>query len=446
MNTRNLFVSIFLIVNLLLSACASSANPDPTTKPSGIWEGAQEAGDTDWSMTLDFDSCAQDKPCAKVYYVLCAGEFVFQKEEKGTLVFQENITEHPDQCFSGATVQVAYQGQDKPMTVSWLADDGSVFTSAEMHYQDPAARPVIEGLGEQVALFRNMGAVNWGFVAMDGELWIPESNRGTVSRIDIASGKFLATIDVGDPAKPSYNVDPNVVAVSGNDVWVTQRADKAVARIDPSTNQVVDTIAVGVEPFNIAIDGNVLWVTAYDEGAVLKVDLQTKETLARIDIGAPSDIALINGMLWVAEHREGNVVLVDPQTAAVVERISLPEGSRPCFVTYFDDSVWVANRTGNSVSRIDPNTKDVMNISLPQNAAQLTVGGGFIWVALVPGPDGEMDLSKYAIAKIDPKTNSVASIIPFHGATNLGYSDGILWVDNRNDMSGDKLHAIQLEP
>jgi DNA-binding beta-propeller fold protein YncE len=446
-----------ILMSMIIGACAGSASPTvppaPTAVPteaiqvpSGIWEGAQEAGDNDWSLSLNFDGCTGSDPCAKVYYVLCAGEFAFQAAEAGKLLFQENITERPDQCFSGANVQVEYQGQDQPMIVSWMGDDGNAFTTAELHYQDPNVKPVMEGLGQQIMLFRNMGAVNWGFTASQGSLWIPEFNKGTVSRIDLNTTTILAEIKVGDPTKPSYNVDPNVVVVSGDRVWVTQRADKAVARIDPSTNAIVEVIPVEVEPFNLAIDGNFLWVTAYDEGIVLKVDTQTKEIIARVDIGAPSDVAVINDMVWVTEHRNGNVVLIDPQTVSIVEQVSLPTGSRPCSIAFLDGFVWVANKIGNSVSRIDLDTKEVATISLPQNAAQLTAGGGFIWVTLFPGPDAEMDLSKYAIAKINPQNNTVVEIIPFPGASNVLYLDGILWIDNRNDMSGDKLHGVKLMP
>ena len=330
------------------------------------------------------------------------------------------------------------------MIVSWLGEDGSVFTTAEMHYQASDAQPEFDGLGKQVILLRNIGAVNWGFVGENGNLWVPEFNRGTLARINAQTSELLARIQVGDPSIPSYNVDPNVVLVSGDQIWVTQRAERAVARIDPATNAIVDVIPVEVEPFNLALYGNTLWVTAYDEGVVLKVDLQSKQVLARLDIPAPSDVAVINGVIWVTEHRDGNLVLIDPETASVLEKISLRPGSRPCSITLLDNHVWVANRTGNSVSSIDLNTREVTTIPVPQNAAQLTVGGGFVWVALVPGAEAEVDLSKSAIAKINPVTNTVVQIIPFPGACNVEYMDGILWVDNRNDMSGDKLHAIQL--
>src|SRR5215207_7103506 len=106
---------VIVVSTLVVTACSTSISPaEPAQLPTGIWEGAQEAGDTDWSMTLNFDGCASTSPCAKVYYILCAGEFAFQKDEKGEYLFQENITEHADQCFSGATVHVKYEGQKQP--------------------------------------------------------------------------------------------------------------------------------------------------------------------------------------------------------------------------------------------------------------------------------------------------------------------------------------------
>jgi virginiamycin B lyase len=448
-----------------MGACAGAASPTvppaptitaaPTAVPtegmpvpSGIWEGAQEAGDNDWSLSLNFDGCTGSDPCAKVYYVLCAGEFAFQAAEVDQLLFQENITEHADQCFSGANVQVEYQGQDQPMIVSWLGDDGNAFTTAEMHNQDPDVNPVINGLGEGVDVyhFEPGGYTNFGsFVVANGNLWIPDSGHGKVIRYDIAGRKIVAEIQVGDPAKASYG-DPQMVAVSGDSVWVTQCAEKKLARIDPATNQIVDTIQLDVEPYALAIDGNSLWVTSFDANQVLRVDLQTKEITAIKNIENPLGVSVGGGSVWVAKHRTGSLVRIDPNTGSVIERIQLPGGSTPEHVIFAEGSAWVANNLGNSISRVDPQTNAQTVISLPQRAVNISMGGGFIWVALHPQQDAVVDLSKYQLAKIDPNTDQVAQVFDFPGASSSGFSDGVLWIVNRNDMSGDKLHGVKLVP
>jgi streptogramin lyase len=465
MKTKFQTVVFVIVMSMLMGACGGTASPTvspaPTATaaptaipteamqiPAGIWEGAQEAGDNDWSLSLNFDGCTGSDPCAKVYYLLCAGEFAFQKAEAGKLLFQENITEHPDQCFSGANVQVEYQGQDQPMIVSWMGDDGNAFTTAEMHYQDPDAHPAIEGLGEGVDVFHFAagGYTNFGsFVAANGNLWIPDSGHGKVIRYDIAGRKIVAEIQVGDPAKSTYG-DPQMVAVSGDSIWVAQCAEKKLARIDPATDQIVDSIQLDVEPYALVIDGNILWVTSFEANQVLRVDLQTKEITAIQDIENALGVAVGGGSVWVAEHRTGNLVRMDPNTGSVIERIHLPDGSTPENVIFAEGSAWVANNLGNSISRVDAQTNAQTVISLPQRAVNVSMGGGFIWVALHPQQDAEIDLSKYQLAKIDPSTDQVEQVFDFPGAAGSAFSNGVLWIVNRNDMSGDKLHGVKLVP
>lgn len=465
MKTRISLLTILIVTTLLATACntatptatlqpaptdppTNTAEPQPIQMPSGLWEGAQEAGDVDWSMSLDFDACTSTAPCARVYYIPCSGEFTFQKQDGSGLVFQENITEHPDQCFSGATVRAKYKGQDQPMILTWLGPDGSEGPTAELRYQDINAQPLFDGLGRQVDLFHLEagGFNNFGSItAADGTLWIPDSGHGKVIRYDVASRTVAAEIQVGDPNSASFG-DPQMVAVSEDSVWVTQCAEKKLARIDPSTNQIVDSIQLEVEPYAIILDGDAIWATSFESNQVLHIDTQTKQVVTISDIENPLGIAVGGGAAWVAEHRKGTLARIDPATNSVTERIQLPTGSTPENVISDDGSIWVANNFGNSISRIDPLTNAQMVIDLPQRGTNVSAGGGYIWVAMFPGADGEVDLSKYQLAKVDPQSNQIVKIFDFPGVSGSAFLDGILWINNRNDMSGDKIHAIQLAP
>jgi len=449
MKTRKSLVSVLLLTCILLSACGSSS-PDASSMPSGIWEGAQEAGDVDWSMSLTFDrECKPGLVCATVNYVTCSGKFLFHKKQFGKLIFTENMYQ-TDECLSGSSVKARYEGQDQPMILEWKGPDGSKGPTAELYFQDPGVKPVpIAGFGQQEALFRGLGAVNFGFTADESQncLWVPQGNKGLVSRIDADTYQVTAEINIGNPIGASYEVDPNNIAVSGNQIWVTQRASRAVGRIDPAVNKVVEAIPLGAEPYAIAIDGNILWVTAFNESLVLRVDTRTKEVTKIEKIQYPLGITVGGGSVWTAEHREGgSLVRIDPQTVSIAERIPLPSGSNPENLVFFEESVWVANNFGKTVSRYTPAGNEMVTIKFPERAVFVSAGGGFVWVAMVPPRDAEVDLSKYAVAKVDPKTNAIAATFPFPGAVSSAYLNGILWIDNRNDMSGDKLHAIQLEP
>lgn len=84
-------------------------------------------------------------------------------------------------------------------------------------------------------------------------VWVSNSADGTVSRIDPATRKVVATIPVGER--------PENAAIAGDGtVFVPSVTGDTVSRIDPATNKVVDTIAVGKNPFPAAYAFGDIWV------------------------------------------------------------------------------------------------------------------------------------------------------------------------------------------
>jgi YVTN family beta-propeller protein len=73
-----------------------------------------------------------------------------------------------------------------------------------------------------------------------------------VGRID-PSASSIVTIPVGD--------GPEAVVVGAGAVWVANRLDGSVSRIDPQTNEVVETIEVGNAPSGLAFADGQLWLT-----------------------------------------------------------------------------------------------------------------------------------------------------------------------------------------
>ena len=123
-------------------------------------------------------------------------------------------------------------------------------------------------------------------------LWYWDEQAGRVVRLDVTSGRVVATISIGDPTEAPYGT-PKTVAASGDDVWVTDPSTYAVVRIDPTTNKVAARIpleavnatgaAAAIVPFGLAIDGSALWVSDFDRGIVVRVDPSSKECDERRD-------------------------------------------------------------------------------------------------------------------------------------------------------------------
>src|SRR5215213_1444651 len=105
----------------------------------------------------------------------------------------------------------------------------------------------------------------------------------------------------------------------------------SVAVIDPTTNSVVDEIAVGGRPSTIALGGGSAWVGNRDDDTLLRIDEHTRRVVHTIGLGVdPAHVLFAAGAVWIGLPE--NVVLrVDPQFDEVAATIPLPGGrDAPC--------------------------------------------------------------------------------------------------------------------
>ena len=102
----------------------------------------------------------------------------------------------------------------------------------------------------------------------------------------------------------------------------------------------------------------------------------------------------------------GSVAVLDPSSTRVVDTIRV--GTGPAGVVYGHGSVWVANAEDETVSRVDPETREVVRVIGVESPVDLAVGADGIWVA--GGIDG-------TVSRIDPETNAVV------GRVELGPGD-----------------------
>ena len=114
-------------------------------------------------------------------------------------------------------------------------------------------------------------------------------------------------------------------------------------------------------------------------------------------------------------------------------------GGTPFGVAADGTSIWVTNRTSDTVSRIDPATNSV--------AATITVGdrpwdvasdGTNIWVANA----GSADPGSGTVSRIDPATNTVSATIAVGDGPYGVASDGTnIWVTNSISGTVSRIRA-----
>ncbi|HEX7312116.1 MAG TPA: protein kinase [Gaiellaceae bacterium] len=125
-----------------------------------------------------------------------------------------------------------------------------------------------------------------------GAAWIPlGAPANTLLRVDARSGR-ARRIPVGR--------FPDAVEVGFGSVWVVQKEDDTVRRIDPVTGRTRRVIAVGHLPFAIAVDQRSVWVTSECAGTVSRIDPATNRVVGTIELGYHPQVLAVDGdFAWV---------------------------------------------------------------------------------------------------------------------------------------------------
>lgn len=301
-----------------------------------------------------------------------------------------------------------------------------------------------------------------------GSVWAVLGNGHTIKRIDPATLKVTATIT--NPLTTEWA--PRIEYGNGA-VWVSEpipgtdstSPTGALVRIDPATNSVVATIAVGRSPEGMAFTPGAVWTANHrsdqSHGAapphtfsVSKVDVAANQEVKRVvvetraDTGNPDENFCCGpqgatdgaGSVWVADTTPGQgfVSRIDPSTGAVVAKMTNP-GVDACGQMAADaTSVWLTQScNGTGLWRIDPATNTVAaTVALDGVGNDVRIGSGSVWVSTSPSGTGQ---GESTLTRIDPATNAVVGESPIMLAGPLTQGNGFLWM-------GSGANLLELKP
>lgn len=266
------------------------------------------------------------------------------------------------------------------------------------------------------------------FGAGEDALWVVNREAGAISRIDPATNKVTQTVAIGP------GLCGGLIADFGS-VLVPQCGKKAIARVDAKTNAATDPIPTALleTARSFATGVGSVWVIADAKGTIARIDPVEKTVVALVDT-APGAIALAFGAdaLWVASASSNLVTRVNPFNNLIVETIAVP--NQPRDIATGGGSVWTWNQGDGSVTRIDPKTNTVtttIRIGAPVGKdARIAFGEGSVWVAGTTLP----------LVRIDPRTNQVAQMFAGDGRPGLAIAHGSLW------LAGSAKSVWRLDP
>jgi YVTN family beta-propeller protein len=249
----------------------------------------------------------------------------------------------------------------------------------------------------------------------------------------------------------------------------------SVVVVDPATDAVVDEIPVGGRPAGPAVGEGAVWVGNRDEKTLLRIDARSRDVVSRIGLGeTPTDVEVGGGSVWVLSDEA--LIQVDPAINDIVKKVPLARGNGQrwsqmevgpnavyicrCLpipgglvridaatmarasvhrgpvgtIAYGEGAVWA--QTGyeaDSIERIEPQTNAVVATiplgrigELHGYRTRITVGEGAVWVA-----------TQESVWKIDPASNRIVAGVHFgpKAEGNVAAGEGAVWVLSFNERA-----------
>ena len=257
---------------------------------------------------------------------------------------------------------------------------------------------------------------------------------------------------------------PSPVAVGEGFVWVGMLDDRALAKIDPVTRTVLETIGlVPYTPTGVATSPGAVWIAhGYarlvlslrsqcrlrrrdDRRCVKSVDRRLGGVRFRGGLvclrgrrdrqgqpvdepvhrhrnrGKPPLVRHSRCGLRLGSERRGQLrYQINPRTVSEVDDFSV--GGSPRSIAFGAGAVWVANEATDNVTRIDTSSGFTTNIPVGPGSGPtgIAYGAGAVWVA---------NAGAGTVSRIDPTTEEVVEVIPVgNRPTGIAFGEGAVWV------------------
>ena len=124
---------------------------------------------------------------------------------------------------------------------------------------DPKAERVVDRI--------QVGSGPRFFAVGEGAVWTLNQLTGTVTRVDIASGK---TLEIETP----FAGQGGDMTAGGGSVWV-RGGEKLLGRIDPRTNRLVETYGPDSGSGAVIVGYQAVWISAHDVNTVWRLPLSS---------------------------------------------------------------------------------------------------------------------------------------------------------------------------
>jgi YVTN family beta-propeller protein len=175
-----------------------------------------------------------------------------------------------------------------------------------------------------IGIFSLLLAMAVGGLSANAQSFVYVANNGdnTVSVISTTTNTVVATVPVG--------VNPWGLAITPNGAfaYVTNLGDNTVSVINTNTNTIVATVSAGAGPAGVAItpNGTFAYVANSVDNTVSVVNTATNSVVGTVPVGpGPSGLAITpNGAFAYVVNSDNTVSVINTATNTVVATVSVP--------------------------------------------------------------------------------------------------------------------------
>lgn len=241
----------------------------------------------------------------------------------------------------------------------------------------------------RVATVRLGGEPCAGLATGFGSLWVPLCGKPSrLARVDLAAGRLSEVLKVG-PAGPEGGI-----TTSPDGIWIVTDKRGSLARIDPATGKVRQTIRVPAGSYN----------PFYADGKI-----------------------------WVTRAHGSGITAVDAATGVLLS--TTPTGPGPRFLTAGAGAVWTLNQGDGSLTRVDARTRLATHttaLGTPGKGGDISFGAGMVWTTVWKVP----------LSMIDGASAALRCRWIGAGGDSLGIGHGAIWL---TDYHAGMVSRIELD-
>jgi len=279
-----------------------------------------------------------------------------------------------------------------------------------------------------------------------GEVAVANFRSNNVSVISDGSNRVVATVPASAAEGIAYDSGTSQFFVTDYNYG----SGGTVTVISGTTDAVVRTIPVGVDPWGVvddSADGEV-FVMDYSNatgGNVSVINTTTDAVVATVPTGlGPGAAALdpVTGELYVADYNANAITVIAPATDQVVRTIPVGEGPDSVAYDPANGDLYVANDAGTNLTLISGSTEKVVG-SIPLHPSNCGPSGlaydpssGALYAGIVCGTSHGAVLDNVSV--ITGASNTVVASIPVGiNPTGLAYDAARGFVYATNSYSGN---------